>query len=266
MRLFLNDNLNYIRDLSLIGMGFLKRFRNRFRNRVTRRREQTHANHTRSPYEKPLRLERLMSEYSTDESTQYIAHYPHTALFLRVPKKQSLPKMLETFFLRSMLNILYPQNSIPQISMVPVTINAREKPRIGTLSTPVQGLSKDYYLFQDHYYKQAHKRNWRDPSRVAFFQRLSTYEHPHFVRALGDPIAYEIFRDTGLAVDTKGPMNVGNLHGKPIFFEVFRVRQTHKRLKQALQIHGITREKLQTYWMDVPAEYRERLLEMVDKL
>ena len=220
---------------------------------------------------KPERIEQLFSRYRTDESRQYMAEYPNgQKYFLRVPFKQKMKPVVDTFFLRSALNVLLPENSVRQVSIDLFDVNGKKV--MGTLSVSLKEMSADYHRFFDDYYGQAHGRSNRDPSRIRFFQQIQQYNHPAFVDRIAKPLSGEIFWKTGLALDTKGPVNVGNVNGRPVFFEVFRVGRTLKHystdrmLRDAFKREGITRKTMERYWKDVPENFRQELLQLFDKI
>jgi hypothetical protein len=118
------------------------------------------------------------------------------------------------FYLKLILNSLYPQNSVRPVAVV--RINGAGK--WGVVMDTVKSLSKNYLKFQESFYSGP----LGSSERMAATRSVWGVKHAGFVQAFGIPLRDKIYSDTGITIDS-AKVNIGEKQGVPIFFEVWGI-------------------------------------------
>jgi len=162
--------------------------------------------------------------FSTQEANVHLVRYNGKPAVLRLlkPRYSAQPsssmKMdaANNFAMQSIFHIIFPRYSIHPLSVM--SVSSKFGKRWGMVSEVVKARSADYKAFQQGFYGLEQHRN--SPA----YKR-----HEDFVKKIAVPISGEIYKKTGIVVNDY-PVNVCNVKGKPIFFEIDGINP--KKLKE----------------------------------
>jgi hypothetical protein len=167
-----------------------------------------------SPQKGITRYRRAFGFY-TDEAETYIVYYHGKRRFFRVqgidPTRSNRSRTQNQFIRMKLFHLLYPENSIRPVGVSYIEMAGSKQ--WGVVSEILKNRSPGY--------KKYHARFYYDKIKKVLDLNHSDFsEHHAFVNRAVDSVFNRIYEESGFHVQTH-PANVVDVHGKPVFIEVF---------------------------------------------
>ncbi|MFH1587574.1 MAG: hypothetical protein ABID38_06990 [Candidatus Diapherotrites archaeon] len=154
--------------------------------------------------------------FQTDEFQLNLIRHGGKIRALRLPKRylgDIEEREARRNYARYMIfHLLFPQHALEPVSIA--SVKKRGKERWGMVTEIIKGRSRDYKIFQRCSYMEGY-----EPSDVEID---AIGRHEKFVVKNGRKIKEDIWKKTGISLNYS-PVNVCNVKGKPVFFEVDKV-------------------------------------------
>jgi len=151
---------------------------------------------------------RRVFSFGTDEAEIRMLSYKGKRRIVRIRRWNCTRDMAVSDYYKMLIfHTLFPENSIKPVGVV------ETNDRWGVVSEILRGRNRIYKKYHDWYYKIGrHQDGSRRPSYVR--------SHMDFVQEVGTPMLNKIKAEAGITPSSH-PANIGNVNGKPVFFEFF---------------------------------------------
>jgi len=137
----------------------------------------------------------------------------------RVEKDSSKEGARRRFIEQKIFHTLFPENSIVPVGIATVKVKGVKK--WGMVSEIVKGRSNDYKVYQKTFYRTREYFSLNDLTKE---ERETRERHRKFATDVGTPFIEKISGQAGIMLDPAS-VNICNVRGKPVFFEVVGILQ-----------------------------------------